>query len=190
MIKGQFHLKIYRPQEGVYPPYRLIKRVIKNNTIDATNTGVKKAIVDHMVSSSGNAPIYLEQDWSSPNGSPSTNNQDGIFFDSSPIQVSQYSGSNDTVIGYGALCNASMVESQPSTNQAKWTARRTWTESSMSGSNYVTDFYLGKTYQADMQNDGTGNFSLPFATAVLGTNDKFQPATNDIIDVTWTITVG
>ena len=60
----------------------------------------------------------------------------------------------------------------------------------MSGSNYVTDFYLGKTYQADMQNDGAGNFSLPFAEVTLDSNDKFQPATNDIIDVTWTITVG
>lgn len=182
-MNGIFELSLYRDN-------KLIKEVYKENTIDTTNVGVKSLIIQHLVSASGNAGIFLNQDWNSANGSPSTNNQDGIFFDSSPIQVSQYSGSNDTVIGYGALCNSSKVESQPATNQARWTARRTWTESTMSGSNYITDFYLGMDYQADMQNDGTGNFSKPFATAVLSSSDKFQPATDDIIDVTWTITVG
>ncbi|HIG58173.1 MAG TPA: hypothetical protein EYF95_08130 [Flavobacteriales bacterium] len=180
---GIFELSLYRDD-------KLIKEVYRKNTIDVSNTGIKKLIIAHLVSSSGNAGIFLDQNWSSPNGSPTTNNQEGIFFDSSPIQVSQYTGTNDTVIGYGALCSSSKAESQPSSNQARWTARRTWTESTMTGTNYVTDFSIGMNYQADMLNDGTGSFSIPFATTTLSASDKFQPATNDIIDITWTITVG
>jgi len=180
---GIFELSLYRDN-------KLIKEVRSQNTIDASNVGLKKLLANHLVSSSGNAGVFLDQNFTSANGTPSQDGKSGIFFDSSPIQVSQYTGTYETIIGYGALFNSTPTEPQPATNQAQWKARRTWTESTMTGSNYITDFYLGVDYLADMQNDGTGNFETPFAEKTLSSSDKFQPATNDIIDVTWTITVG
>jgi len=191
MIKGLFQLKLIRPSVGI------VKEVTINNTIEWGSGDLKYLLVNHMTSSSGNAGILLTQNFTDSDvGGTSAgtgqNGRNGIFA-TSPSATASYTQFNEQEQSTDALFHQNLVSTdQPTANQSRWSARRTWgagAEGDVTGSNYVTDFYLGINYSV-AQGGGVGAFQDKFASAVLTGSNRIQPVDNDIIDVTWTITVG
>jgi hypothetical protein len=187
MIKGEFKLKQIRGGGTIH-------EIVKRNTIDSSSGGLMYKIINHMVSSSGNAGIYLDQNFTDSDvggtsAGTSQNGKNGIFC-TSPSATASYTLNNEQTQSNDALFHNSLSESQPQSNKAQWKARRTWgagSESAVTGTSYVTDFYLGKDYSVG---DPDGLFQIPFASVTLTGSNRIQPAINDIIDITWTITVG
>lgn len=191
MIKGIFQLKLIRPNEGI------VKEVTINNTIESGSGDLKYLLVNHMTSSSGNAGILLTQNFTDSDvGGTSAgtgqNGKNGIFA-TSPSATASYTQNNQQEQSTDALFHQNLVSTdQPTANQSRWSARRTWgsgAENDVTGTDYVTNFYLGKDY-AVAQGGGVGAFQDKYAYAVLTGSNRIQPVNNDIIDVTWTITVG
>ena len=75
-----------------------------------------------------------------------------------------------------------------SNNVTSWTAQQAWTGGTGSSACEVSNLELGKNYEMDGQDTSLIFVNQPFASA--DNVDDFNLAIDDILKVTWTITIG
>ena len=183
----------------VFDPSGYVKHFeSKPNTI---NNELMKKIIDQMHSSSGSTSYQLthSSNWFTqklPGGDTSAittdmDNKDGIFARVNDItaQVQDPEGGADNI--YDFLLHESLSGSV-SNNTAQWIAQGSWGGASTGAQNSTTvsHLYIGKKYGAEGGTQGNGpdgGFEEPFADNNVA---DFTLELNDILKVTWSITIG
>ena len=183
----------------VFDPSGCVKHFeSKPNTI---SNELMKDIIDQMHSSSGSTSYHLthSSNWFTqklPGGDSSAittdmDNKDGIFARVNDItaQVQDPEGGTDNI--YDFLLHESLSGSV-SYISAQWIAQGSWTGASSGAQNSTTvsHLYIGKKYGAEGGTQGNGQdagFEDPFADNNV---TDFTLELNDILKVTWSITIG